>query len=383
MLVSPASAETPVLSDFPTPKACCCCEIDAESYHDTDSPSRCDACNEVVLELSSGDPEQAAQLDQLLLARPQPGFLMGNRCGHDPQNPAWHLFNVPYTQKDNPHVQQKLLEGSMEYFFIPETLPTLHNLSGKTNKDGTPRSNRSEAREAESLVLAAILHRLDFSSLRVGTPLPNGGFVPRSFDELAQIAGLAVWDKEHQKWVASKRFSRAVRRLKLAGAFSVHKITVKRPDGSYCARPAIKRVNENFLIALGKVGVAAFKSFRKWCSAKIGKARKAHRKKHPEQTDFDKAREQLRLSQMIEDCFNFKKKPSSLKPDLPDENPECERRRQYSLAKVAHVAERLKTATEKLLRPEVQLSESQLDILRRSAASSFPSFETWLSQLTS
>ncbi|MEJ6105786.1 plasmid replication protein repA, partial [Aeromonas salmonicida] len=111
---------------------------------------------------------------------PHPGQWLGsgNRCGHRPDAPAWHHFNEPETRKPLPHFIQTLIDKVRDYYAKPSLLPTLANLSGKINKlSGKPRQNRSEAREAESLVMQAILSRTDFASLRVGTPLPDGRFI--------------------------------------------------------------------------------------------------------------------------------------------------------------------------------------------------------------
>ncbi|OSM50305.1 plasmid replication protein repA, partial [Aeromonas salmonicida subsp. salmonicida] len=90
-----------------------------------------------------------------------------------------------------PHFIQTLIDKVRDYYAKPSLLPTLANLSGKINKlSGKPRQNRSEAREAESLVMQAILSRTDFASLRVGTPLPDGRFIHRTMVEIATIAGM-------------------------------------------------------------------------------------------------------------------------------------------------------------------------------------------------
>lgn len=63
----------------------------------------------------------------------------GNRCGHEPTAPAFHLFTPKTTQKERPSTIQKLIDGAKAYYYSPWSLPTLTNLSGKTNQDGQPR----------------------------------------------------------------------------------------------------------------------------------------------------------------------------------------------------------------------------------------------------
>ncbi|HDO1207543.1 TPA: plasmid replication protein repA, partial [Aeromonas salmonicida] len=157
-----------------------------------------------------------------------------------------------------PHFIQTLIDKVRDYYAKPSLLPTLANLSGKINKlSGKPRQNRSEAREAESLVMQAILSRTDFASLRVGTPLPDGRFIHRTMVEIATIAGMVedAIDKETKQLVnrPTQRFWRAIRRLKIGGAIDIHKQYETLEDGTIRARPGIKTVNMHFLVALGRI----------------------------------------------------------------------------------------------------------------------------------
>ena len=138
-----------------------------------------------------------------------------------------------------PHFIQTLIDKVRDYYAKPSLLPTLANLSGKINKlSGKPRQNRSEAREAESLVMQAILSRTDFASLRVGTPLPNGRFIHRTRVEIATIAGMI----DKATGLPAQRFWRAIRRLKLAGAIDIHQQYETQEDGAIRARPGIKEL---------------------------------------------------------------------------------------------------------------------------------------------
>lgn len=232
---------------------------------------------------------------------PHPGLNLGtgNRCGHNPNRPEFHLFSEPDWSTSIPHVMRKLIEAVKGYYYAPlSTLPSLGNLNGRRNLNGDPRKNRSEARAAEVLVMRAILYFTEYASLRVGTPRADGSFVPRSCTELARIAGLlkAKASPEEQD-EPSKRFWRAFSRLRLAGAFDVYLQYEQKPDGSKRARPAIKHLNLNFLIALGAVSYEQLKKFRTHCSNMLKKSRREHREKFPTATDAATARDELRRAQ--------------------------------------------------------------------------------------
>lgn len=273
---------------------------------------------------------------------PHPGKFLGsgNRCGHNPDNPAWDLFTPPETKKDIPHVMRKLLDGIRAYYSRPELLPTLANLNGKRNADGNPRLNRSEAREAEALVMGAIIHLTEFSTLRVGTPLPNGGFVPRSCAEIATVAGLLDPASTPDEVRPSQRFWRAFRRLKIAGAFEVHRQYEEREDGSKRARPAVKNLNMHFLVAIGRVGYEALKKFRTWCSRKLSGARAEFAEQFPEARDAEIANRHLRDAQgKVGIKTNTRQPARSI--SLPDSNERREQQRQYNLDMAKYAAELL------------------------------------------
>lgn len=217
----------------------------------------------------------------------------GNRCGHDPRKPNLSLFSIPKTARDIPFAMKTLINGVKRYFDSPHLLPTLFNLTGKRNNDGSLRSNRSEAREAEMLIMAALIHCTDFSSMRVGTPTDDDEFKPRSCVELAKMCGLAV--KIGDDWHPSRRFWRGFTRLKRAGAFDVFETYVIKSDGSKRARPAVKLINEDFLVSLGVISYRTLEGLRDYASAKIKKARDAFKRRFPSKSDAELARNKLRL----------------------------------------------------------------------------------------
>ncbi|WP_438403849.1 plasmid replication protein repA, partial [Aeromonas veronii] len=201
-----------------------------------------------------------------------------------------------------PHFIQTLIDKVRDYYAKPSLLPTLANLSGKINKlSGKPRQNRSEAREAESLVMQAILSRTDFASLRVGTPLPDGRFIHRTMVEIATIAGMVedAIDKETKQLVKrpTQRFWRAIRRLKVAGAIDIHQQYETKEDGAIRARPGIKTVNQHFLVALGRISYEKLKAFRTHCSKALKRDSDSHKQQFPDMHDPEIANRRLRDKQ--------------------------------------------------------------------------------------
>lgn len=247
----------------------------------------------------------------------------GNRCGHDPANPALDQLALPATKSGyRPKLQQQLIDAAKHYYYTPKDMPLLSNLSRKVNRDGTPRQNRSEGREAQSLILSAILSMTDFCSLRVGTPMANGTFKSRSCDEIARACGLVEPsdDPSDPLPVASQRFHRGLQQLKRAAAIEVFEQYEEKPDGSKRARTAIKTVSANFLIALGRIPFAAFKTFRDECSKKLRNWRNKWRQAAPGEFDAAKAAELVRKDQFRIGSGTRKVKKNQTPKTLPGTN---------------------------------------------------------------
>lgn len=267
-----------------------------------------------------------------------PGLYLnsGNRCGHNPAQGEFERYTAPETRRPLPHIMQAFIEGAREYYRRPSLLPTLANLSGRSNADGNARCNRSEARAAESLVLSAIIQHTEFASLRVGTPRPDGSFINRSCGELAQIAGLLDAKRSVPGYPQpSQRFWRAFRRLKRAGAFTVHTQYETRPDGSKRARPAIKHLSADFLLCLGKVGYQKLKTFRDKCYNQLKKLRKLHREQNPEATDAEKARQRVAMAGTGPARMHKQRRGAR---DIPDVNDDYEAQRRYNIEQIAWMA---------------------------------------------
>lgn len=230
-----------------------------------------------------------------------------------------------------PHFIQTLIDKVRDYYAKPSLLPTLANLSGKINKlSGKPRQNRSEAREAESLVMQAILSRTDFASLRVGTPLPDGRFIHRTMVEIATIAGMI----DKATGLPTQRFWRAIRRLKVAGAIDIHQQYETQEDGAIRARPGIKTVNMHFLVALGRFSYEKLKAFRTHCSKALRRDADAHKQQFPDLHDPEIANRRLR-EQLREKGISTTAPPAAdTSPVIRDRDQRKELQRQYSKAQL-------------------------------------------------
>lgn len=196
----------------------------------------------------------------------------GNRCGHNPEQLATDRLALPPVRGGfRVQVLDELIERMRVYFSDPASVPLLAYLSKKKNTDGSYRQNRSEGREAQFLVGAAIFAALDLKSLRVGHYTTRGEFVNLSFSELALRAGLAAPGKTpDDQPVPSSRFWRAVAWLKRAGVIKVFEQYEETPEGKR-GRPAIKTVSEKFIRSLGRFTKSAFKNARDKSSQALGK----------------------------------------------------------------------------------------------------------------
>jgi len=202
----------------------------------------------------------------------------GNRCGHDPLNPDFQMLDFSSSEKKIPFTQALLMDAVKAYYDNPKLLPSLFQILGTKNKDGSFRSNRSCIRDAEVRVLIALLSFTDFTTLKVGTPCANGDFLNRHFGEIARSADLLDKRSTKDTPIANRRFYRVIKRLKDAGILKVDKqFTVV--DGEFdltssgSLKPriralySIKTISQDFLLALGVVPLKSLKEFRDWCSS--------------------------------------------------------------------------------------------------------------------
>lgn len=204
----------------------------------------------------------------------------GNRCGHDPQNLAVKRLALHQPAGGNwPRLIQAGIKRIQAYFGDAAALPPLAHLSKKTNQDGSPRQNRSEAREAQALVLSVIFTCLDLKSLRVGHFTKTGAFVNISFLDIARRCEMTCHakarDDEGQvisgqyKEVPTSRFWRTVRDLKQAGAIKVFE-QYEEKDAGKRALTAIKSFNKSFLALIAGWSLSRVEKACKRASQRVG-----------------------------------------------------------------------------------------------------------------
>lgn len=171
----------------------------------------------------------------------------GNRCDHDPKNPRLELDFAPTRRGNLPAVLQKCIDNLKAYYYDRSILKPLAELDASDKKvTAGKRSNRSEAREAEVLVISAIIQCMDLTSLLVGVPNERYGFIHRSTYDLAKMAGLLdpVTDEPH------RRFTRCLSRIRRSGMMDTTRTTFKTQHGTVRAGVAIKKVSDDFIVML-------------------------------------------------------------------------------------------------------------------------------------
>lgn len=276
----------------------------------------------------------------------------GNRCGHDPASPAWHKFKQPAKKKPLPLIVQKLIEGIKSYYYAPhEVMPTLADLSGSVNKDGSSRKPRTDGCEPAVLIMQAILQFTEFASLRVGTPRSNGDFVNRYCDEIAVVSGLVTDASDSDNVIPSQRFWRGWKKLKASGAFSVHKVYrviegefETKADGSRAPKmracSAIKVLNPDFLVATKLITYAQLDALRDFCSDKLKKTKQTFSRKNPEDTDAKKALNKLKMRQVLGgSAKSAVAKVNKTVSDTPKSSNSPELKRQYGQELAAYATE--------------------------------------------
>lgn len=151
--------------------------------------------------------------------------MLGNRCGHNPENPV--RFSAPANHAAHPRIIQTVIDRFSKYFDSPSLCPALNSANAST------RQQRSERRESCTLVMAAILHYTDLITLRVGIPNKNStnGMSGITVEYIASICN-----------IGERRTERAIRDLKTAGLITVHPRCEKTPNGDYIGLAAIRTV---------------------------------------------------------------------------------------------------------------------------------------------
>lgn len=149
----------------------------------------------------------------------------GNGCGHD----RYHFRR--YTPPA--HKQPLILEDARSK--IGDCLGGVWDQLW----DGD-RQKRSERRESCSILLSALIHRLDLVSLRVGFPKEDGSFEGLTDKDLARMTGLSL-----------RRLERAMRDLAGLKLVKIHRSCEKQEDGTYRGRPSIRAISARFFEMIG------------------------------------------------------------------------------------------------------------------------------------
>lgn len=204
----------------------------------------------------------------------------GNRCGHDPHTLAVDRLDLHQPAGGNwPRLIQAGINRIQSYFSNAGALEPLAYLSKKRNQDGQPRQNRSEAREAQALVLSVIFTYLDLKSLRVGHYTNTGDFVNISFLDISRRCGMTCQIKARDdagqvimgqfKEVPTSRFWRTVRDLKKAGAIKVYE-QYEEKDAGKRALAAIKTFSKKFLAVIAGWPLSRVEKACKKASQRVG-----------------------------------------------------------------------------------------------------------------
>src|SRR5690606_22092558 len=124
----------------------------------------------------------------------------GNRCAHSPHAPKFTKITVSGMKREHPAVIKQAMGDAVRYYWEPSLIPTLHKLPiVRRSSKLTPAQcsqvefhhNRSERRHAQVRVIQALIARLDLATLKIGTPLPDGTFLYRSFEEVWKLTDIS------------------------------------------------------------------------------------------------------------------------------------------------------------------------------------------------
>lgn len=159
-------------------------------------------------------------------------YTSGNRCGHRTDAPVLAI-PCPFPER-GPLVLRRAQERLRKYYNAPANfIPMLNAVNG------SERQQRSERREGCIRIFSAILQRTELTTMRVGTPRPEG-FDPLTMAKLAEMAGLSM-----------SRATRATLDLKHAGLIRVYELCEQDDLGRYRGHPAIRWVNPNAFALFG------------------------------------------------------------------------------------------------------------------------------------
>lgn len=159
--------------------------------------------------------------------------LSGNRCGHVASAPR--SFSAPEGHRPRPKILIMLDRAVMDYYDHPEkTLPSLNAVNH------SERRQRSERRESCLLLLRAVIHYTDLSTLKVGVPKSDGSIGSLTLERLSNLTRLGL-----------RRTTRAMRDLRLSGILKVETRCRKTPEGDFRGEAAIKSLSPHVFAIFG------------------------------------------------------------------------------------------------------------------------------------
>lgn len=291
------------------------------------------------------------------LSEPVSNMGSGNG-GHDKNCPRWSLLKDPVRRGHLPAILQECLDTAFDYYSDPSILLPLAELdvTRRRDVDGKRRQNRSEAREADCLVIAAIIHSLDLSSLSVGTPKKGEqGFIYRTCKELAEVAGLVHPTTGNPL----RKFQRAFDRLQRVGYLGCSVVAKVNASGQVRRRSSAKIVNAELLIALLGATLKAEKLLKRERD-KHSQATKGRRLKTQDQ--MEEIQRQNRHKRVAEEA-KAKVAPESEKPANKPMTSTAGNQDAYAKARQRYQNDMLATGI------------GHHEILTRLKA--FPTFENW------
>lgn len=221
----------------------------------------------------------------------------GNRCGHDRLNPSFTKWQQPTTKKKYPALVELIFSRVEHYYRDPKAMPVLAYLDTSRKSKGGWRQNRSEKREAQVLMLKAVYSRTSWSCLRVGTPCDNGEFKALQHIDIAKIMSSLSSDSiggfVTKDGRPNKRYWSAWHSLRKAGAWESHRVFEIKEDGAKRAKPSIKKISEDFIVAMTGITYGMLKDLRSWASKKVKAVRQAWSKSNPGARDQETALSKL------------------------------------------------------------------------------------------
>ena len=227
----------------------------------------------------------------------------GNFCGHDPLRPVFELAKPAKVGVGGiPRILTLCMERLTTYYYRPtKVIPSL-NLA-----NGSNRQQRSERREACICLLAALLKRVDLTSLRVGIPTKTG-FLNYTIDYIAMDTGMTL-----------KRVERALHDLKAAGLVTVAQPRQLQTNGTWKGLAAVKALSKHLfgIFGLGSM----LKKERDKASKRLQKKHQDEKQNPPTRTE--RARLNLFLGALTDNLNLGKKgppKPKTKGPPTPEKD---------------------------------------------------------------